>query len=54
MTAATLISKRSSDGGLTKFGVTPLGGAAAGISDSGTPGGRFRDMVEEELAVRRV
>ena len=47
MTAATPTTKRSSDGGSTKFGVTPLGGTPSGIRESGTPGGRLRDIAEK-------
>ena len=50
-TVQTPITKRSSDGGLLKLGVTPAGGAAAGIWESGTPGGSSLDIIAERWTV---
>ena len=46
MTEPTAINADWSVGGLTKLGAKPGGGVAAGILDSGTPGGNWKDIVE--------
>ena len=47
----TLITKCSSEGGLLKLDITPAGGAAAGIWESGTPGGRPTDIIAKGWTV---
>lgn len=49
MTVQTQIVAGTSDGGFLKLGVTPAGGTAAGIWESGTPEGssRARDIPAE-------